>query len=47
MYIRAPDAQEAAATLIQKRFRRHLLEVDMRQRAFSRFGDEALALIRR
>jgi len=40
-------AQEAAATVIQKSFRRHLLEVDLRRRAFSRFGDEALDLIRR
>ena len=42
-----PGPQEAAATLIQKSFRRHLLEMDLRQRAFSRFGDEALELIRR
>jgi hypothetical protein len=40
-------AQEAAATVIQKSFRRHLMEVDLRRRAFSRFGDEALDLIRR
>ncbi len=33
--------------MIQKSFRRHLLEVDLRRRAFSRFGDEALDLIRR
>jgi len=33
--------------VIQKSFRRHLMEVDLRRRAFSRFGDEALDLIRR
>ena len=39
--------QEAAVIRIQKSFRQHLLDRDVKQRAFSRFGDEAIELIRR